>query len=131
MGYKCNVNVNYHVQNSATDFEYWTWIRQKIMDKWFLINETRLEQTSRNTWWFNLFDSISYCFYCSIDSIFLNHPVFWFFFPIKIIITFKFHISVFYIPYEKQKFLSVICFAESKIFVANEGENISYGRTQK
>jgi len=31
MDYTRNVNVNYHVQNSATDFEYWTWIRQGII----------------------------------------------------------------------------------------------------
>ena len=73
-------------------------------------------------------DSISYCFYCSIESIVLNHLVVWFFFPIKIIITFKFHISIFYIANEKLKFLSVICFVETKIFVVSEGENISYGK---
>jgi len=29
-----------------------------------------------NTAWFKEMDSISYCFYCSIESIFLNHPVY-------------------------------------------------------
>jgi hypothetical protein len=57
--------------------------------------------------------------------------IFCFFFLIKIIITFEFHISIFYIAYEKQKFLSATCFAETKIFVASEGKNISYRRTQK
>lgn len=51
--------------------------------------------------------------------------IFWFLFPIKIIVTFRFNISIFCIAHEKQKFLSVACFARTKIFVAREGENIS------
>ena len=57
--------------------------------------------------------------------------IFWFFFPTKIIITFKLRFFIFYIAYEKQKFLSIIRFAETKIIITSEGESISHGRTQK